>query len=811
MFLDFSGIHAQGKVLLTDSRFLSDPGKSIFFAIKGERHDGHQYIKDLFEAGIRDFVVEQDALYSELDEFLDQPEIRAYKVKSSIKALQSLAKNKRQKFTYPVVSITGSNGKTIVKEWLSTLLDFQFDIVRSPRSYNSQIGVALSVWEMTPENKLAIFEAGISQKNEMAALEEILRPNLGIFTNIGTSHNEGFGSVQEKIREKLQLFIHSEALIYCSDFVEIEKEIQAFLLPRNPDMKLISWSKKQTVFGNKIHLSLDTYEAEVHLPFSDDASVENAVNCAYAGLYLLKNYNSGISEFLEGFKFLNAIEMRLELKEGREGNYIIDDTYNNDLGGLKMALNFMSQTHTKRDKVLVISDMYQSGLSENVLFQEMLSLIRPQKIKRLITVGESLYHQNIDLGQTKVFQFSDTSSLLESGILESIQKSLVLVKGARAFSFENIVEKLIKRIHGTVLEINLDAITHNLNFYRNIIGKSTKLMVMVKALAYGSGNEVAAWLQYHKVDYLAVAYPDEGVILRQNGITLPIMVMNADPNSFSALFEHNLEPEIYSLRVLQAYVSSKNIWVSGQKTKIHIKIDTGMHRLGFMDADIETLVEILNENPKIEVASIFSHLAGADTPELNDFSEQQIKLFERISQSIIEEIAYAPLRHISNTAGILRFPEARFDMVRLGIGMYGVESSGIRQSALETVATMKTTISQIKTLAKTETVGYSRGGNLERDSKIATIAVGYADGYDRRFSKGKGLVNVNGKLCKTVGNVCMDMTMIDVTEVDCKEGDEVIIFGGNPSISELSQSIGTIPYEILTGVSERVKRVFYHQ
>jgi alanine racemase len=812
MFKNIKDLNGSGKVLLTDSRFLSVPEKSIFFAIKGERHDGHKFIQDLYLSGLREFVVEEEALTHTLKKFLDQSDLTAYAVESSTSTLQALAAQKREKYTYPVVGITGSNGKTIVKEWLSSLLEKDFEVVKSPRSYNSQIGVALSVWEMSSKSDLGIFEAGISQPNEMVALEKMVRPTLGIFTNIGTSHSEGFASKRQKIREKLMLFIDVEALVYCRDYQDVEEEIEAFLLPKNPDIGLISWSamginrnENKASFG----ISFGDITETLQLPFTDAASIENAIHCAYAGLYLLKMKNLSPTRFFERFRFLNPVEMRLELKEGREGNYLIDDTYNNDLGGLKMALNFMSQTHTKRDKVLILSDMFQSGLSDEELMSEMVDLIRPQKIKTFIGIGEKLSAIPIALPEVEIKLFFTTEDFLKSGLVEGLQKSLILIKGARVFSFEQIVERLVKRIHGTVLEINLDAITHNLNYYRNKIGQDTKLMVMVKALAYGSGNEVAAWLQYHRVDYLTVAYPDEGIALRQNGIILPIMVMNADPESYSTLFEYNLEPEIYSFRVLEAYLNAKRLWDKGGK--IHLKLDTGMHRLGFEEADIPELIEILNQHSSVEVASIFSHLVGADASEHNAFSLQQISTFERVSSEVIKGIGYKPLRHICNTAGIIRFPEARYDMVRLGIGMYGVESSGLESEALATVTTLKTTISQIKLLKQGETVGYSRKGVLERDSKIATIAIGYADGYDRGFGRGNAEVMVDGTLCKTVGNICMDMTMIDVTQVDCKEGDEVIIFGENPSISALAEKIDTIPYEILTGVSERVKRVFYHE
>ena len=507
--------------------------------------------------------------------------------------------------------------------------------------------------------------------------------------------------------------------------------------------------------------------------------------------------------------------MRLELKQGNNDNYIIDDTYNNDLGGLKMALNFMSQHHTKRQKALIISDILQSGLQESELLESLKNLIKSQNITILIGIGPKFYANQVffessSLGKSYFYQ--STADFLSLFDFENLCNSLVLVKGARTFTFEKIVNKLVMKVHGTVFEVNLDALTHNLNYYRNKIGNQTKIMVMVKAFAYGSGSmEVASWLQYHRVDYLSVAYPDEGVVLRQNGIKLPILVLNPDTETYNKLFEYNLEPEIFSLRTLKAYLQFKNNSFPDTPSKIHLKIDTGMHRLGFIEDDLPELLELLKSSSKVEIASIFSHLVGADEAEHIDFSKKQIAQFDVLSSKIIDKLDYKPMRHICNSAGIIRFPEAKYDMVRLGIGLYGVESSGLEPHALEVVGTLRTTISQIKTLSSGQTVGYSRRGLIEKESRIATLAIGYADGYDRGFSRGVGHVLVNDVLCPVVGNICMDMTMIDVSMAICKEGDEVIIFGKKPHINELAAAIGTIPYEILTGVSERVKRVFYHE
>ncbi|MFC3810499.1 bifunctional UDP-N-acetylmuramoyl-tripeptide:D-alanyl-D-alanine ligase/alanine racemase [Lacihabitans lacunae] len=829
MLLKSGPITPHAQIILTDSRFLSDPSNSIFVAIKGERHDGHNFIQDLYEKGIREFIIEKNSFETNepLKAFLESTDAEIWVVQNAIKALQNLAATKRKQHKYPVVGITGSNGKTIVKEWLSFLLEPYFEIIKSPRSYNSQIGVALSVWEMSKKHNLGIFEAGISMQNEMQNLEEIIKPEIGIFTNIGSAHNEGFRSLKQKITEKLRLFKKSKVLVFCKDYQEISEELSIFLMAVNPKIKLLGWSSTavgpncvetiQNSFGTSVTLYYSGESFAFDLPFNDHASVENAIHCAYTALYMHfeGHLEIDIPEFLERFKQLKPVAMRLELKQGSNNNYVIDDTYNNDLGGLKMALNFMSQHQTRRDKTLIISDILQTGIPEKELYKNLADLLKSQHLNRLIAVGTTIskHKKLFDKISTQPAQFyTSTDDFLNLFDFESLQSNLILVKGARPFAFERIVNKLVMKVHGTVFEVNLDALTHNLNFYRNKIGSSTKIMVMVKAFAYGSGStEVASWLQYHRVDYLAVAYTDEGVSLRQNGIKLPIMVLNAEPETFHKLFEYDLEPEIYSIKLLQAFLKFKQNAFPKTKKTIHLKIDTGMHRLGFIEQDLTELQGLLNQDLDLKVGSIFSHLVGADEAEHVSFSKSQIQKFTELSDRIIANLGYQPLRHICNSAGIIRYPEAKFDMVRLGIGLYGVESSGMEQNALEVVGTLKTTISQIKTLSAGDTVGYGRRGVIEKETKIATIAIGYADGFDRGFSRGAGKVMVNGVLCPVVGNVCMDMTMVDVTEAKCQEGDQVVIFGKSPTIFELSETIETIPYEILTSVSERVKRVFYHE
>lgn len=826
MAIIYDHITLDSQILLTDSRFLSAPENSTFVAIKGVHHNGHDFIQDLYAKGIKSFIVEKAEIdkNSELKNFLENTELKAYLVDNAIKAIQVLAAEKRNKYKYPIIGITGSNGKTIVKEWLNTVLQDDFTVVKSPRSYNSQIGVALSVWEMADQHNLGIFEAGVSQQNEMQNLELIIKPNIGIFTNIGPAHNSGFKSLKQKVTEKLRLFKRSDVLIFCQDYKEINEEINILLKAVNPKIKLLAWSKnssgsnavvikKQEVFSNIIcYYEGDDYHFK--LPFTDDAAIENAIHCIFVGLYLksLGKLKSSVEVFLARFELLKSLPMRLELKQAIGGNYIIDDSYNNDILGLKMALNFMNQNHTKRQKVLILSDMLQTGLSSIDFMQNIKQIIAAQNLSFFIGIGPILYAGKEEFSEVKSVFFESTADFMKYFDVNDLTESLILVKGARSFSFESIVNKFIRQVHGTVFEINLNAITNNLNYYRNKIGKDTKIMVMVKAFAYGSGStEVASLLQYHRVDYLSVAYPDEGVALRESGIAIPIMVLNSAPDTFQKLIDYNLEPEIYSLELMHDFIRFKNKISNSEATKIHLKLDTGMHRLGFTINELPQLLTILNAEKSVIVASIFSHLAGADEAIHNDFSRSQIDTFESFSKQIIQSLAYKPLRHICNSAGIIRFPDAKYDMVRLGIGLYGVEASGIESGAVETVGTLKTTISQIKFIAKADTVGYGRHGVLNRDTQVATIAIGYADGYDRRFSKGVGKVLVNNIMCSVIGNVCMDMTMIDVTDANAKVGDEVIIFGQKPDISTMSKLIGTIPYELLTGVSERVKRIFFYE
>jgi alanine racemase len=814
-------ITTQAAYILTDSRQVSFPGQSIFFAIKGERHDGHLFLPELYDAGVREFVVEEAAFSESLRKATTEwKDAKIWIVSSSIRALQQLVADKRKEFDIPVVGIAGSNGKTIVKEWLVQLLTPGKRIVASPKSYNSQIGVPLSVWNLGKEHTLGIFEAGISKAHEMEYLQPVIQPTIGIFTNIGPAHDDGFRSRKQKITEKLRLFTRVKKLIYRKDYNEIDEEISLILRPVNAFLETLSWGsnysgaqvqvtytpqKEKTIISLKGKLGDHSFETG----FRDDASLENLTHC----IVFLLDFGLEPGIIQERVLLLKPVSMRLELKEGINHSYIIDDAYNNDLQGLSMALNFLSQQEQRQKKTVILSDVLQTGQTPAELYKMVSKLLTEKEIHRLIGIGPQISGQAALFNITEQEFYEDTDTFLRSFPFHTLADTLVLVKGARPFSFEKIVHRIQQKAHGTVLEINLDALVHNLNFYRSKAGQGTKIMAMVKAFAYGTGSsEVAALLQYHRVDYLGVAYTDEGVMLRQNGITLPIMVMNATLPTFDLIWQYKLEPEIYSRRILTDWIAYVNKQTdSASAPPVHLKLDTGMHRLGFVRDDYEWLAGQLQSTPAIKVASIFSHLVGADEGVHNEFSRQQYQQFIEGVALVEGVLGYEVIKHILNSAGIVRFPEYRLDMVRLGIGLYGVEATGQEQRALQSVGTLKTIVSQIKYLSSGETVGYSRKGIVDHDAAIATLAIGYADGYDRGLGNGAGQVWVNGTLCPTIGNICMDMTMVDVTNAQVEEGDEVIVFGKEMPITELAKTINTIPYEILTGIGDRVKRVFFKE
>ncbi|WP_375444887.1 bifunctional UDP-N-acetylmuramoyl-tripeptide:D-alanyl-D-alanine ligase/alanine racemase [uncultured Fibrella sp.] len=814
---------------LTDSRQVIVPGPGVFFAIRGDHHDGHDYIGELYRRGVRQFVVEQ--LVPDQEQYADAEFIN---VPSTVAFMQAQAAQYRASFSIPVIGITGSNGKTIVKEWLAQLLTGPvtslpsstpgYVVVRSPKSYNSQIGVPLSVRQLNETHTLAIFEAGISRPHEMAALEAVIKPTIGIFTNIGTAHDEGFKTRKQKIAEKLRLFTGVATLVYSLDQEEVADEIGMLLTAVNPGCELVAWSREgrtgatylTTVQGDELTITATADERiwRIRTPFTDPASLENLTHCVVTMLTL------GISnetELNHRVSRLRPVSMRLELKEGINNCVLIDDSYNNDVAGLRLALDFQKQQSNRTHKTVILSDVLQSGQDEGELYTFIGQLLARQGVSQIIGIGPVISRNKASFAGNTLF-YPDTETFLDAysahHLRNGFRDSVVLIKGARSFGFERIVDRLQQKVHGTVLHIDLDALTHNLNQYRERVGSQTKIMVMVKAFAYGSGSaEVARLLQFHRVDWLAVAYADEGVFLRQQGIALPIMVMNPSPETFQTLLENGLEPELYSLRLLEEWAGfierQPRSDAPGPLPACHLKIDTGMHRLGFLEAEMPMVITYLNAHPLMQVATVFSHLAGADESRFNAFSQEQFETFSRATATLEAGIGYQPVRHLLNSAGIVRFPDYKLDMVRLGIGLYGVESSQTEPSLLRPVGTLTTTISQIKTVRAGETVGYSRRGVVDHDARIATLALGYADGYDRRLGNGVGEVWVNGVRCPTVGSICMDMTMIDVTNAPASEGDSVELFGPNVPVTELSQRMGTIPYEVLTGISERVKRVFF--
>ena len=780
--------------LVIDSRKAIITEDALFFAIKGDRHDGHLFIANLYQSGMRQFIVEKETTVEHF------PQGNFLKVNSTVEALQKIAAFHRSQFQIPVIGITGSNGKTIIKEWLYQLLSKDKRVVKNPGSYNSQIGVPLSVWQMEAHHQIGIFEAGISQQGEMGNLIEIIQPTIGIFTNIGTAHDEGFANQLQKIEEKSKLFVNSEVVIVCSGYPQVvnalqEKNIPLLVWGLEGDIEVVYSSYSVSIKWKDRNLSMS-----LHFPFDDAASRENVMHC----IVLLLYFGYDESQLQDRIDQLKSVPMRLQLKQGINNCQLIDDTYNNDLGGLQIGLDFLTGQHRKM-KTLIISDILQSGLNEIELVQRINELATKSGITSFIGVGPVLFKHQHQISIPATF-FPSTAELLTHMDWDNFQNEVVLVKGARVFQFEKIVKHLQRKIHGTVMEIDLDAMVHNLNYIKSGLNADTKLMVMVKAFAYGSGSiEVASLLQYHKVDYLGVAYADEGVDLRKNQISLPIMVMNPSEDSFETLLEYDLEPEVYSFKILNNLVH----FLQGRSCKIHLKLDTGMHRLGFEEAEINSALEILTSHPNLIIASIFSHLAGADEAEHDEFTQEQANAFLRMAAKIKTELKINPLLHLLNSPGILRHKKMQLNMVRLGIGLYGINPTSLPEPNLKPVASLKTIISQIKKVKAGSTVGYGRKGKVKQNTTVATIAIGYADGFSRSFSQGKGIVLINGKKAPVLGNVCMDMTMIDITGIDAKEGDEVIVFGKGLSIQEVAQQINTIPYEILTSTSERVKRVFF--
>lgn len=795
--------------VITDSRVVSANANSIFFALVGVNHDGHNFVAELYSKGVRSFVV------SNLADFPARfPDSNFIQVDNTLNALQHFAAFHRSQFTYRVIGITGSNGKTIVKEWLAQLLDADFRITRSPKSYNSQLGVPLSVLQMDERSTLGIFEAGISQMGEMQNLKPIIAPTIGVFTNIGSAHQENFSDLQSKAEEKLKLFENVETLIYCKDHEIVHTVINQKL--QNSGVNLFSWSrggssdvllKELSLMKGKALLAVlySNTAFEVTIPFTDEASVENAMHC----ICIMLQFGYTSDQIQQRMQNLQPVAMRLEQKEGVNGCTIINDSYNSDLGSLAIALDFLMQQRQHSKKILILSDILQSGQTADKLYAEVASLIRIKGVDKIIGIGSEIFEFGKLFPASSQF-FASTDEFIQRYSRGEFENSAILIKGSRMFRFERISALLEQKSHRTILEINLNALVDNLNYFRSLLKPNVKVMAMVKAFSYGSGShEIANLLQFHRVDYLGVAFADEGVALREAGITLPIIVLNPTFESYDLMIEYNLEPEIYNFSSLQGIVAAASKQgVMG--FPIHIKVDTGMHRLGFMESEIDELVGTITAHASIRVQSIFSHLAATDEGSLDEFTKTQIQCFERIAEYISGKIGYQPIRHILNSAGIERFGNAQFDMVRLGIGLYGI--SAIHGQNLQVVNSLKTYIAQVKHLKAGETVGYNRKGVITRDSVIATIPIGYADGLNRRLSNGVGQVLVNGALAPIIGNVSMDTCSIDITGIpNINEGDEVTIFGEKPTITELASKLQTIPYEVLTSVSRRVKRIYLQE
>lgn len=783
-----------------DSRSLQNNSGTLFFALQGQNKDAHAFIAELIDKGVNNFVVTHipKAVEDKANFFV---------VDDTLKALQSFATYYRQLFNFPIIAITGSNGKTIVKEWLNYLLSPDYDIIRSPKSYNSQIGVPLSVIAINQKHSLGIFEAGISTVGEMEKLESIIRPTVGVLTNIGSAHDEGFATREEKITEKLKLFKNVNVVI-----LQKNEAVERLL---SKDVTTFTWSYDSTA-GADVTISKTkdkantilqvTYKEtfKVSIPFTDAVFTENAINC----LMVLLHFGYNAESIAQRLATLYPVELRLQIKNGINNCTVIDDSYSSDYQSLKIALDFLEQQKTHQKKTVIISDVFQSGFDTDELYRKVRQLLTDNNITRVIGIGETITKQLADF--PNFYPYKTTQEFLAQFNPNGYQNETILLKGARSFRFEEILVLLEDKTHETVLEINLTALIHNLNFYRSRLKPNTKTMAMVKAFGYGSGSyEIAKALSHHKIDYLGVAFSDEGVALRNAGINTPIIVMNPEVSAFSAMIAYKLEPEIYSINELQAFLNiarKKNL----SEYPIHIKLDTGMHRLGFEENQLEELISILQNNNFVSVKSIFSHLSASDDVQFSNFTHQQINLFEKWSNLLMESLQINPIRHILNTSGIYNYPEAQYDMVRIGIGLYGVGNDVEETKLLEKIGTLKTTILQIKEITAGESVGYSRNYMATEKIKIATIPVGYADGIARAWSK-QGYVTIKGKKAPITGNICMDMMMIDVTDIDCKEGDSVEVFGKNPSVIDMAKAINTIPYEVLTGISQRVKRVFYKE
>ncbi len=786
--------------LLIDSRSLCFPEETLFFALKTEKNDGHKYIEELYRRGVRNFVVESLPIQGTKDcNFL--------MVKSPLKALQDLAAYHRSQLDIPVIGITGSNGKTTVKEWLYQLLSPDFNVCRSPRSYNSQVGVPLSVWLINPHNDLAIIEAGISQLGEMAKLERIVKPTIGVMTNLGAAHQENFMSYGIKCAEKMQLFKDCKTLVLNSKDATILQCAET--LPER--VKRVSLQVRQVEKDNDHATIWFEHEGQIGqytIPFIDDASIENSITCFSTALTV---FTGDIRVLCERMSRLEQVAMRLEVKDGKNGCTLINDSYNSDVQSLDIALDFMSRRPEtkKQHRTLILSDILQSGETPRSLYSRVAQMAASRGIEKVIGVGEELTACE-GYFPMEHYMFRTTDALIHSEVFERLRNEFILIKGARQFRFDKVSDLLTLKVHQTILEVNLNALVNNVRYYRRFMKPETKMVCMVKASGYGVGSlETSKTLQDNGVDYLAVAVADEGADLREAGITANIMIMNPETTSFKMLFDYSLEPEVFSFDLLEQliYAAEKE---GITNFPIHIKLDTGMHRLGFNpEKDMPRLIERLSRQTALVPCSVFSHFVGSDGDEFDAFSHRQFDLFDRASRQLQAAYSHKIIRHICNSAGIEHFPEYHLDMVRLGLGLYGINARN--NHILNNVATLKTTILQIRDVPKGDSIGYSRRTVLDRDSRIAAIPIGYADGLNRHLGNRGCYCLVNGQKADYVGNICMDVCMLDVTGIDCKEGDQVEIFGDNLPVTVLSDALGTIPYEVLTGISNRVQRIYIQE
>ena len=783
-----------------DSRNIYSTLKTAFIAINTPKNSGEKYIAQAIEKGIK--IIISENFYSEYEG------ITWIIVENSVKFLQDLAHYHIENQPIKTIGITGSNGKTIVKEWLYQCLWNEFPTVKSPKSFNSQIGLPISLLQTSEKHQVGIFEVGISKPQEMKTLEEIFSPKIGILTHIGTAHSSNFENELQLIKEKLILFKNSEIIIYNGDNEQVCKEIKT----QYSDKKLIS-------FGLKTHndvkiicdykdrnqeILVQYFSEKLSFPANqrDEATLTNAL----AVICILKEFGFTNEKIVEKINNLKAVEMRLESVNGVRNNLIINDSFNLDLDSLIIAYQFINQ-YNRDEKTLVLSDIFDVKNDDVSLYHKVAEITNQQNFKQIFLVGNQISRFQ-EKFNAKTYTFSTTKELLESQQLNSIENQLILLKGARIFEFEKIKSHLELQKHDTVLEINLNAILHNINVHKSLLKPETKMCAMVKAYSYGLGGyEIAEFLQHHHIDYLGVAYADEGVDLRKNGITTPILVMNPEQGSYDVIIDYNLEPEIYSLRVLELFANQLQLKGIQQKYPIHIKVETGMHRLGFKEHEIDELVENLKKY-NVKVASIFSHLSSADVPEEDDYTMEQIHTFQRVSSKISEALGYQPIRHILNTAGITYYSDYQFEMVRIGIGMVGISANPKVKKQLQSAVTFKTVISQISEVKQGDSIGYNRKYKAEKDTRIATIPVGYADGIPRLIGNKKGFVGIHNQKVSIVGNICMDMLMVDLQNIKAKEGDEVIIFNGNPTLEEFSGYCQTIPYEVLTSISRRVKRIY---